>query len=466
MSETINMPKLGFDMAEGTLIRWVKQVGENINKGDVLAEIETDKATVEVESPASGVVLQHMVDQGSVVPVNSPIAVVGNAGEKVDAPAAAPQKTESKTDEKVDAPAGSVQKPEGKLDEKQEEPAAVSGQPAEKAQEKPASPSTTAPAPVAQAESTPQPVSSAPVAAEGDGHVKASPLAKKIARDNKVDLSHVQGTGPGGRVVRKDVEAALSTGAPSALPAVSGQKPVSAPIPSFAPVSHEDETIQLTRLRQAIARRMTESKTTVPHFYVTHEYKMDAVMALRKQLNEYLSENEKLSVNDFVVKASALALRQFPNLNASFGGNNQVIRHGAVNVGVAVAVENGLLTVVTRDTDQKPIRQISMDLKRMVAGAREGKVKPDDIEGSTFSVSNLGMYDVENFIAILNPPETAILAVGSAREVPVVDNGEIKPGWRMKATVSVDHRVSDGAEAAQFMQALAKYLEEPLRLLV
>lgn len=447
MAETINMPKLGFDMAEGTLIRWVKQVGENINKGDVLAEIETDKATVEVESPASGVVLQHMVDQGSVVPVNAPIAVVGTAGEKVDAA-----------------------KSEGGKPKAEDQQAEV------KADEKPASPPTPAPVPVSQPSSTPQspvsssPVSDPPVAAEGDGHVKASPLAKKIARDNKVDLSHVQGTGPGGRVVRKDVEAALSSGAPSApsVPStVSGQKPVSAPIPSFAPVAHEDETIQLTRLRQAIARRMAESKTTVPHFYVTHEYKMDAVMALRKQLNEYLSENEKLSVNDFVVKAVALALRQFPNLNSSFGGNNQVVRHGAVNVGVAVAVENGLLTVVTRDTDQKPIRQISVDLKRMVAGAREGKVKPDDIEGSTFSVSNLGMYDVENFIAILNPPEAAILAVGSAREVPVVaEGGEIKPGWRMKATVSVDHRVSDGAEAAQFMQKLAEFLENPVRMLV
>ena len=440
MAETINMPKLGFDMAEGTLIRWVKQVGENINKGDVLAEIETDKATVEVESPASGVVLQHMVDQGAVVPVNAPIAVVGNEGEKVDAPAAAPQKPESKPEEK-------------KPDEKKEEPAA-------KVEEKPAPQTQPAPGPTAQAEPTPQPT---PGEAGGDGHVKASPLAKKIARDNKVDLSRVQGTGPGGRVVRKDVEAALSSGAtkaPAAKPAVS------MPIPTVTPVSHQDETIQLTKLRQAIARRMSESKTTVPHFYVTHEYKMDAVMALRKQINEYLPENEKLSVNDFIVKAVALTLRQFANLNSSFAGNNQILRHGAVNVGVAVAVENGLLTVVTRDTDQKPIRQISTDLKRMVAGAREGKVKPDDIEGSTFSVSNLGMYDVENFIAILNPPEAAILAVGSAREVPVVDNGEIKPGWRMKATISVDHRVSDGAEAAQFMQALAAFLENPVRMLV
>ncbi len=202
---------------------------------------------------------------------------------------------------------------------------------------------------------------------------------------------------------------------------------------------------------------MAESKTTVPHFYVSHEYKMDAVMALRKQVNEFLPEDEKISVNDFIVKAAALALRQFPNLNASFAGD-KVLRHGAINVGVAVAVENGLLTVVNKDTDQKPLRQISADVKRMAAGARAGKVKPEDIDGSTFSISNLGMFDVENFIAILNPPEAAILAVGSAREVPVVvEGGEIKAGWRMKATISVDHRVSDGAEAAQFMQALAKY---------
>ncbi len=188
-------------------------------------------------------------------------------------------------------------------------------------------------------------------------------------------------------------------------------------------------------------------------------------MALRKQLNEYLPDNEKLSVNDFIVKAVALALREFPNLNASFAGD-KVVHHGAINVGVAVSVENGLLTIVSRNTDQQLLRQISVEVKRMAAGAREGKVKPDDIDGSTFSISNLGMYDVENFAAIINPPEAAILAVGSAREIPVAENGELKIGWRMKATISVDHRVSDGVEAAQFMQSLAKYLEEPLRLLV
>jgi pyruvate dehydrogenase E2 component (dihydrolipoamide acetyltransferase) len=307
------------------------------------------------------------------------------------------------------------------------------------------------------------------------GPVKASPLAKKMARDSRVDLSRVQGTGPGGRIVRRDIEQALSGGRIGLTSLTGLISPTSQPAKVFGtqmPVaaSGEDEVVVSTKLRQAIARRMTESKTTAPHFYVSHEYKMDAVMALRKQLNDYLPDNEKLSVNDFIVKAVALALREFPNLNASFAGD-KVIHHGTVNVGVAVAVENGLLTVVSRNTDHQPLRMISTEVKRMAAGAREGKVKPEDIEGSTFSISNLGMYDVENFIAIIKPPEAAILAVGSAREVPVVVGADNHPpelgiAWRMKATISVDHRVSDGAEAAQFIQALAKYLEEPLRLLV
>jgi pyruvate dehydrogenase E2 component (dihydrolipoamide acetyltransferase) len=410
MAETINMPKLGFDMAEGVLVRWVKQVGENIDKGDVLAEIETDKATVEVESPASGVILQFMVDQGDVVPVSAPIAIVGEEGEEVEAPAATPEKSE------------------------------------EKAEEKPASENTTDPAPTQQASSTP----------EGD-RIKASPLAKKIANDKNIELANLQGSGPGGRIVKKDVEAALESGAAPGKP--------SAPSAVSTVVSGEDETVQLTKLRQAIARRMTESKTSVPHFYVTHEYKMDAVMTMRKQANEYLSDDEKLSVNDFIIKAVALALREFPNLNASFGGE-KVIRHGNINIGIAVAVEGGLLTVVNKNTDQQLLRAISGDIKQKVARARDGKVKPDDIEGSTFSISNMGMFDVEHFIAIINPPEAAIIAVGSARQVPVVEDGEIKPGWRMKATISVDHRVSDGAEAAQFMQALAGYLENPVSMLI
>ncbi len=409
MAETISMPKLGFDMAEGLLVRWVKQVGETINKGDVLAEIETDKATVEVESSASGVVLQLIVDQGTMVPVNAPIAIIGNAGEKVNV--ASPSKVES-----------------------------------QKSDEKPAPQTTLMTAPVPQTS----------VSLEA-GSVKASPLAKKIARDSNVNLASVQGTGPGGRVVRKDVEAALSRQSLVASPLVN------APVSTTSGLADQKTTV--TKLRQAIGRRLIESKTTIPHFYVTHEYKMEALMDARRQINSFVADSEKVSVNDFILKGVALALRQFPNLNATIKGN-EVIQFGHVNVGVAVTVPGGLMTVVVKDTDQKTLRQISGEVKTMAARARDGKVKPDDIDGSTFSTSNLGMYDVEEFIAIINPPEAAILAISSAREVPVVENGQIKVGWRMKATISVDHRISDGAEAAQFMQALAGFLENPVRMLV
>jgi len=412
MAETINMPKLGFDMAEGTLVRWVKQIGENINKGDVLAEIETDKATVEVESSASGVVLQLIVDQGDVVPVNAPIAIVGEEGEEVEAPTPTPEKSEEKTDE---------------------EPAALS-QPIL--------------VPTREASSS-----------SDTDRIKASPLAKKIADENNINLANVQGTGPGGRIVKKDVEAALSSGQPSAA-----SRPTLQPTYQIN-VTQEDQTVPTTKLRQAIGRRLIESKQTVPHFYVTHEYKLDALMGLRKQANASLLDGEKLSVNDFILKGVALTLRQFPNLNATIRGN-EIIQFGHVNVGVAVTVPGGLMTVVVKDTDTKTMRQISAEVKAMAGRARDGKVKPEDVDGSTFSTSNLGMYDVEDFIAIINPPEAAILAISSAREVPVVENGEIKPGWRMKATISVDHRVSDGAEAAQFMQALAGYLENPVSMLV
>ena len=226
-----------------------------------------------------------------------------------------------------------------------------------------------------------------------------------------------------------------------------------------------DQAVPLTKLRAAIGRRMAEAKTTIPHFYVTHAYKMDALLELRAQFNKIVPENEKLSLNDFIIKAVALTLRQFPNLNASLNGSS-VLQHGHANIGVAVSIEGGLLTIVCRDPDQKPLRQIASEVKAMAARAREGKVKPDDIEGSTFSISNLGMYEVENFIAIINPPEAAILAVGSAQELAVVEGSVVKPGWRMKATISVDHRISDGAEAARFMQALRVFLEEPLRLMI
>lgn len=433
MAETITMPKLGFDMQEGTLVRWVRNEGENINKGDVLAEIETDKATVEVESSASGVVRRLLVDQGSVVPVGAAIAIVGGKDEPISDQTAEASKTA-----------------------KPSAPPAKSAAPVQQPKQQPTEmPQTTPLGAVAQ-----QPAAPAP---EPSGPVKASPLAKRMARDANIELSRVQGSGPGGRVTRKDVEAAMAAGA--AAPQPVPQAAAFPPPPTATVVSREDQLITPTKLRQIIARRMQESKSSVPHFYVTHEYKMDALMDLRKQVNAYLPDEQKVSVNDFIVRAVALTLREFPNLNSALQGD-KVLRHGSVNVGVAVAVEGGLMTVVCRDADQKPLRRIAMELKAMAARAREGKVKTEDIEGSTFSVSNLGMFDVENFAAIINPPEAGIVAVGSARQVPVIENGEVRVGWRMKATIAVDHRVSDGAEAAQFMQALAKYIEEPMRLLV
>lgn len=422
MAEVVIMPKLGFDMAEGTLVRWVIHEGESVEKGGVLAEIETDKATVEVESSYEGVVLKHLTEEGEIVPVSTPIAVVGEAGEKVDVEALVGEETKQ-----TEAPE-QVAEPEIEVEEKVSVPSKTE----------------------AESEGAQLP----------DG-VRASPLARRMAEDRGINLSQVSGSGPNGRIVKSDILAYAE-----APPREVEAAPV-APLPSIEGEPREDVFVPLSRLRAAIGRRMTEVKMQVPHFYVTHEYDMAAVMALRKQVNDLLPEGEKTSVNDYIVKAVALALREYPNLNASLDAdNNRVIHHGQINVGVAVAVENGLLTVVCRDTDLKPIRLISREVKEMVARVREGKVRPDDIEGSTFSVSNLGMFDVESFIAILNPPEAAILAVGSARQVPVVEDDEIKPAWRMKATISVDHRVSDGAEAAQFLQALGKYLEEPLRLMV
>jgi len=443
MAEIVKMPKLGFDMAEGTLVKWVVQEGEKVEKGSVLAEIETDKATVEVESNYEGVVARHLVEAGAIVPVSSPIAIIAAPGEDVKKASESPE-------------AQAVARPE-----------------TEPASEEKAAETAPAPAPAAEAET--------PEDARLPEGVRASPIARRMATDARVNLSQVAGSGPSGRIVKKDIMAYLQApalakaaasaparGEPAPQLAEKAVKPMSplAPLPTLSGAeTPADEIVPLNRLRLAIGRRMVEAKQQAPHFYITHEYDVDALMALRQQANSMLQDDEKISVNDFIVKGVALALRQFPNLNAS-KNDDQVIRHGAVNIGVAVAVEGGLLTVVCRDADRKPLRQIAVEVRTLASRAREGKVRPEDIEGSTFSISNLGMFDVENFSAIINPPEAAILAVGSARQVPVVKHESLTIGWRIKATISVDHRVSDGAEAARFMQALADYLEEPLKLLL
>jgi pyruvate dehydrogenase E2 component (dihydrolipoamide acetyltransferase) len=428
MAQIVNMPKLGFDMAEGTLVKWVINEGDQVSKGAVLAEIETDKATVEVESTYDGVLLRQLVSQGTVVPINDPIAVIGKPGEEVN------------LDAIMGGPAA-VDKP--KEMEKATEEAIIQ---------------KTLPETFPAIETLVPPISvEAP---------QASPLARSMAAEIGIDLRLVHGTGPGGRITKKDIESyqlIKPMPEPVKIPSLAPILPV-APSKTFI---RETRSLQIPRLRAAIGRRMTESKQQAPHFYVTHEYDVGALTDRRKEINALLTEDNKLSINDFIVRAVALTLLEFPNLNASLDvKNSSVIYHGEVNIGVAVAVENGLLTIVIRNTDQKTVHQISSELKGMVKRAREGKVRPEDIEGSTFTVSNLGMYDVDEFSAIINPPEAAILAISSAKQVPVVVNGEIKVGTRIKATLSVDHRVSDGAEGARFLQALAKYIEEPMRLLI
>jgi pyruvate dehydrogenase E2 component (dihydrolipoamide acetyltransferase) len=421
MAETVTMPKLGFDMAEGTLVRWVIGEGQPVQKGAVLAEIETDKATVEVESNFTGIVARHLVAEKDVVPVNTPIAIIAAPGEKVEEGQVASKPVAGK---------------QAASEQATGEQAAGKPAASEQAARKPEAEATAAAAPG---------VSSGPA-------VKASPIAKRLAREKGIDLSTIAGTGPAGRIIRKDVES-------------TALKPTPVLVSASPVLSQPATQVPLTRLRTAIARRMTDAKQQVPHFYITHEYDMAALMDLRKQINSVLPESEKISVNDMIVKAVALTLKRFPNLNASFK-ENEVIQHGTVNIGIAVGVEGGLLTIVCRDADQKPLRQIAQVISSLVSRAREGKVRPNDIEGSTFSISNLGMYNVDEFSAIINPPEAAILAVGSVKDVPAVKDGQLSVGVRMKATISVDHRVSDGVEAAKFMQALAEALENPLKLLL
>lgn len=432
MAEFIVMPKLGFDMREGVLVRWLKEVGETVNKGDIVAEIESDKATLELESQVSGVLLKQMGAAGDVIPVGANLGVVGASGEDVASMnGGAPAKKEA-------PPAGAEATGEPQAEAKAEKEPEV-------------------------AAATP----SAAVSAEFPGGVKATPVARRLAKEKNVDLTRVAATGPEGRIRKADVEAFLQAKPEAKAPTAAAPAALTAPTPTptLAVAGADDTEVPATKLRQAIARRMTESKTSVPHFYVTSEINMEAALALRKQINAMLPEEEKVTVNDLIVKAVALALRDFPNLNASFAGD-KFVRHNRINVGVAVAVEGGLLTVVSKDTDKTAVSQIAAANKAMIARARSGKINPNDVEGATFTVSNLGAFDVENFIAIINPPDAAILAVGSARQVPIVKDGQLAIGTMMKVTISADHRVTDGAEAAQYLQKLKALLENPMRLLL
>ncbi|GAP62107.1 pyruvate dehydrogenase E2 component [Ardenticatena maritima] len=465
MAVELTLPKLGFDMEEGAIAAWLKNEGDPVKKGEVVAEVETDKATVEMEAPADGVLLKILVPAGQVVPVNTPVALIGEPGEAVET-AAAP--TPAVAEETAPTP----------------EPAPASAPAVAPAEEVKATPVArrlaeehgvdlsrvqgTGPGGRITKEDVQAHLEQADEPPPPDG-VKASPAARRRARELGVDIRQVPGSGPDGRIVIRDVEAfaeraaaVVETPAPAPTPAPTAP---TAPVVPVQPIGAAEE-IPLTRMRQRIAEVMTASKAPVPHFYVTMSIDMDAAMALRQQINATLAdEGIKVSVNDMIVKAAALALRKFPNINASFAGD-KIIRHGDVNVGIAVAVESGLLTVVVRNADQKSLSQIAAEARAKVQRAREGKVQPDDIGGSTFTVSNLGMYGVDSFVAVITPPEAAILAVGGVQKVPVVRNDEIVVGQVLKVTLSADHRVTDGAEAAEFLVEFKRLLENPMRLML
>ena len=421
------MPKLSEAMESGKIIKWLKKEGDRIQGGDILAEVETDKADVEMEAFGGGVLRKILAPAGETVPVGVLIGVIAEPGDDVaaliaSAPAPAPAR--------AGAPALAV-----------------------------AAPSTPAPTPaasprppaVAPAPMRPSPVTSAPAAAvaaqPSGGRVKASPLAKKIAAQTGVDLRLLQGSGPGGRIVRRDVETAGA--APAAMRAVPDA---------------EFEDRPLSQMRAAIARQMPLSKAPVPHFYVTNEVAMDRAWELREELNA-LEGQPKISLNDLVIRACALALLQHPGVNASFRGDAIRVFHRA-HIGIAVALEEGLITPVLRDCHAKSLAQIADESRDLAARARVRKLRAQELSGATFSISNLGMFDVAEFSAIINPPEGAILAVGSVRRVPVVDEAGLGVGRRMALTISCDHRVMDGAMGARFLQDVKRLLEEPLRLLV
>jgi len=459
------MPKLSEAMETGKIIRWLKKEGDRIQGGDILAEVETDKADVEMEAFGAGVLRKILVPAGERAPVGALIGVIAEPNDDIagllsaaPAPAAAPAAASAPP---APAPAAASAEP-APAATASDRPAAVPPQPRSEdlvarqpsPSTGPAAPAERAPAAAmapAGAESRRPEPAPAPAAGSGGGRVKASPLAKKIAAQSGVDLKLLQGSGPGGRIIRRDVEAA--TTAPPAAAAM----PATAEGPEY-------EDVALSPMRAIIAKRMPLSKAPVPHFYVTSEVAMDRAWELREELNA-LEGQPKISPNDLVIRACALALLQHPGVNASFQGESIRV-HRRAHIGIAVALDEGLITPVLRDCQAKSLTQIAVEAHDLAERARARKLRASELSGATFSISNLGMFDVAAFSAIINPPEGAILAVGSIRRLPVVEGDTVTVGRRMALTISCDHRVMDGAMAARFLQDVKRLLEEPLRLLV
>ena len=480
MAITIEMPKLSDTMEEGVLSAWLVDEGDSVSAGDILAQVETDKATMDLEAFDDGILLRKMIDEGDAVPIGEMIAVLGEEDEDIS--------------DLVSDAGGSDASPEADASSETEEApveeAPVEEATAEEASEEAAEPEAASPDTEAAggptgdgelAERTPEPVP-APTDASGE-RVKASPLARRVAQEHSLDLGSVDGTGPNGRIVRSDVEAAIEQqeaapepSAPETAPPETAPEPSGdgAPTPQPAPaesvkidVGYDTESI--SQMRKAISRRLAQSKFTAPHFYLTIDVDMGHAAEVRAELNERAEEKDRarISYNDLITKACALALREHPYVNASYHADEGEIRkYDDVHVGVAVAIDEGLITPVIRNADQKGLTQIAAETREMAEKARDRELQPEDYEGATFTTSNLGMFGIEEFTAILNPPNAAILAIGGIRDEPVVEDGEIVPGKRMKVTLSCDHRVVDGAVGAHFLDTMQGYLEDPMTMLL
>jgi len=422
MVTKVVLAKLSPTMEEGGVVSWSKQEGDAVKVGDILAEIETDKANMEMEALGTGILRKILVPAGGKAPVGALIGVIAEADEDISA----------------------------MLAEAEAEPSPAPAAPSPPRPVAPSSPPAPPSAPVAVAAS----VVSFPTGAPGE-RIKSSPLARAIAARRNVPLETISGSGPGGRIIKRDVEGYLASPVPVSRPAT----PAAAAVPAVVPGTE----IALSSMRRTIARRLSESKFSAPHFYVTMDVAMDRAVALRKQILE--AEDIKVSFNDLVVKACGKALARFPLVNASWA-EDRIVTHAGVHVGIAVAIPDGLITPVVRDADRKTVGEISREIKDLAERARERKLRPDEFTGSTFTVSNLGMLDVTEFTAIINPPESCILAVGAVRKEPVVVEDRIEIGHRMKLTLSVDHRAVDGALAARFLAEIRRLLEKPIGLLV
>ena len=443
MATKVHMEALSPTMEEGQVVRWLKSEGDAVTNGDILAEIETDKATMELVARGDGILRAILVGEGGVAPVGEVIGVIAAADEDISDIAGS---SGGGGDASGDAPA-------------------ASGSASDESGSEPPADSTPASAPAASA---------APASGSSEGgRIKASPLARRLAEEAGIDLSTISGSGPAGRIVKKDVEEAKAAPAPAAAPAASAPSAAPARPSSPAPQPWADagaveghEEIRVSQMRKTIARRLTESLSPVPHFFLTIEVDMTRILQARQTVNEVVAaDGDKVSVNDFILKATAGALRKHPNVNSAWHGD-VIHRFDHVHVGVAVAVDDGLITPVIKHADRKGLVQISREVKELAGRARQKKLQPDEYTGSTFSISNLGMFGIREFTAIINPPEAGILAIGETKEIPVVENGEVVVRPRMRVTMSCDHRVIDGASGAAFLATLRAMLEEPTAILI